>query len=58
MKKYSLSFYPKDIPTFKELVIKNTPVKKFSFLWKSLTCFMDKSHYEKTQPFITKYLPH
>ena len=55
MKKYSLSFYPKDIPKFKELVIKNTPV---NILWKSLTCFMDKSNYEKTQPFITKYLPH
>ena len=51
-----LSFYSKEISMLNELVIKK--IRQILFLWRSFTCLMDKSHYEKTEPFPTKCLSH
>ena len=29
-------------------------IRSFLFLWKGFTCLIDKSHYEKTEPFLHK----
>ena len=51
------SFYFKYIPSFNELIIKNTHVQKIShflFLWNRFTCLIINSYYKKLEPLITK----
>ena len=53
-----ISFYPKHVPTFNELVIKNTPVKNFYFYGRSSPASWSNLIMRRQNLSSTEYLSH